>query len=52
VAGVFLDVQPTSLSRMVLAFRSWFSGRHESSVAFWGFSTSGFHRVRDEASLF
>jgi len=52
VAGFFLDVQPAPLSRIVLAFRSWISGRYESSVAFLGFSISGFHHLRDEASPF
>jgi len=52
MAGVFLDVQPTPLSKMVLAFRSWISGRYESFVVFLVFSTSGFHRLRDEASPF
>jgi hypothetical protein len=52
VAGFFLDVQPTPLSRIVLAFRSADSGRYESCVAFLGFSISGFHHLRDEASPF
>ena len=52
MAGVFLDVQPTPLSGIVLAFRSADSGRYESSVAFLGFSISGFHHLRDEASPF
>jgi hypothetical protein len=43
-AGVFLAVQPTSLSRFVLAFRSGSSGRYAILVALLGFSTSGFHR--------
>jgi hypothetical protein len=52
VAGVFLDVQPTQLSRIVFAFRSLISGRYDILVALLVFSTSGFHRLRDEASSF
>jgi hypothetical protein len=44
MAGVFLDVQPTPLSRIVLAFRSVDSGCYDISVALLVFSTSGFHR--------
>jgi len=44
MAGVFLDVQPTPLSRIVLAFRSVDSGRYDIPVALLVFSTSGFHR--------
>jgi hypothetical protein len=52
VAGVFLNVQPTPLSRIVLAFRSVDSGRYDIRVALLVFSTSGVHRLRDEASSF
>jgi hypothetical protein len=46
VAGFLLDVQPTPLSRIVLAFRSVDSERYQhSSVAVWVFSTSGFHHL-------
>src|ERR1700693_1437951 len=45
VAGVFLAVQPTPLSRIVLAFRSVSSGRHKIAIATLVFSTSGFHRL-------
>jgi hypothetical protein len=45
VAGVLLAVQPTSLSRFVLAFRSVSSGRYDRCVALLVFSTSRFHRL-------
>jgi hypothetical protein len=38
MAGVFLDVQPTPLSRIVLAFRSVDSGRYDIPVALLVFS--------------
>src|ERR1700677_1074083 len=45
VAGVFLAVQPAPLSRIVLVFRSVFSGRCEISAASLVFSLSGVHRL-------
>lgn len=44
VAGFLLDVQPTPLSRIVLAFRSLDSGRYDIGVALLVFSAGGFHR--------
>jgi hypothetical protein len=45
LAGVFLAVQPTWLSRFVLAFRSGSSGRHYRCVALLVFFISVFHRL-------
>ena len=45
MAGVFPYVQPTPLSRIVLAVHSVDSGCYEDTVALLGFSTSGFHRI-------
>ena len=42
-AGFFLAVQPTSLSRIVVAFRSGISGRRFFHAALLVFLASGFH---------
>jgi hypothetical protein len=53
LAGCFLDVQPTPLSRIVFAFRSADSGRYDIGAALLVFSYQRFSSLLgDEGSLF